>query len=132
MELEVKRQTYGPKATIGSLFINGERFCFTLEDVVRAEKIKGETAIPAGRYKVIVTPSNRFKRDMPLLVDVPEFEGIRIHSGNTSADTHGCVLLGRSRVNDDFIGESRQAFNEFFPKLQAALARGEECWITVG
>ena len=78
-----------------------------------------DAAIPKGKYKVIITPSNRFKRDLPLLQNVPGFEGIRIHSGNTNHDTEGCILVGQTRAAD-FIGNSRKAFDKLFPKLQKA------------
>ena len=75
----------------------GKRFfCNTLEDPVRLDgiKIQGQTAIPAGKYKIIINWSNRFNRMMPLVVDVPNFDGIRIHAGNTEKDTEGCILVG--------------------------------------
>jgi hypothetical protein len=91
------------------------------EDVVRAPgvKVDGQTAIPAGEYKVVIDMSTRFKRLMPHLLDVPMFTGIRIHAGNVSADTEGCLLLGRKRGEND-VEESKLAFDAFFPKLQAA------------
>lgn len=100
LELSLNRIYKSPTYTIGKLFIDDLFFCDTLEDAVREigsngkGKIKGETAIPAGRYKVILTMSQRFKRVMPLLVDVQHFDGIRIHSGNTEFDTEGCILVG--------------------------------------
>jgi hypothetical protein len=98
MELNLYRHTYnvrGDRNIIGDLFINGEFFCYTLEDEKRADGVKvyGETAIPVGTYTVKLTKSNRFKRLMPLLLDVPLFKGIRIHGGNTSKDTLGCILV---------------------------------------
>lgn len=98
MEINVYRHTYntrGDRNIIGDLFINGEFFCYTLEDEKRADglKVYGETAIPTGTYNVLLTKSNRFKRLMPLLIDVPMFRGIRIHGGNTSKDTLGCILV---------------------------------------
>jgi hypothetical protein len=98
MEINIYRHTYntrGDRNIIGDLFINGEFFCYTLEDERRADGVKvyGETAIPTGTYNVKVTKSNRFKRLMPLLIDVPMFKGIRIHGGNTSKDTLGCILV---------------------------------------
>ena len=98
MELNLYRHTYntrGDRNIIGDLYIDGEFFCYTLEDERRADDVKvyGETAIPTGTYNVKVTKSNRFKRLMPLLLDVPMFSGIRIHGGNTSKDTLGCILV---------------------------------------
>ena len=98
MELNLYRHTYntrGDRNIIGDLFIDGEFFCYTLEDERRADGVKvyGETAIPTGTYNVKLTKSNRFKRLMPLLLDVPLFKGIRIHGGNTSKDTLGCILV---------------------------------------
>jgi len=81
-------------ATLGQLVIDGKFFCHTLEDVVRPVKIPGQTAIPAGMYDVDITYSPHFKTDLPLVKDVPGFEGIRIHAGNTDADTEGCILVG--------------------------------------
>ena len=98
MELHIYRHTYNTKVDrniIGDLFIDGVFFCHTLEDEKRADglKVYGETAIPSGTYNVILSVSNRFKRLMPLLLDVPMFRGIRIHGGNTSKDSHGCPLV---------------------------------------
>ena len=98
MELNLYRHTYntkGDRNIIGDLFIDGVFFCHTLEDEKRADglKVYGETAIPKGDYKVVLSLSNRFKRKMPLLLNVPMFKGIRMHGGNTSKDTLGCVLV---------------------------------------
>lgn len=133
MELRVNRFKYGEKSTLGRLFVNGEIECYTLEDVKRADgvKVQDATCIPAGTYNVIIDASVRFKRDMPHVLDVPGFTGIRIHSGNTDADTDGCILLGEKIENDDFISGSKDAFGKFFPKLQAALAAGEDVTIEV-
>jgi hypothetical protein len=99
--------------------IDGIWECYTLEDVERPVKIKAETAIPKGTYKVIINQSNRFKRLMPLLLNVPNFEGVRIHAGNTNHDTEGCILVGQSR-NKNYIGQSRKAYEKLFKKMQAA------------
>lgn len=84
MRMLLKRIYNGKTYTIGKLYCNGEYFCDTLEDVVRpkGEKVYGQTAIPEGKYKVIITMSNRFKKMLPLILDVPNFAGVRIHSGN--------------------------------------------------
>jgi len=139
MELEVRRDDDQLQhRTFGQLYVDGAKQCETLEDPVREVegatvenwKIKGDTAIPRGRYRVIVNRSNRFKRDLPLLLSVPGFEGIRIHAGNTEADTEGCILVGTKRSATAVL-ESRIAFNELFADIQEALANGEQVWITV-
>ena len=132
MKLRLERSPSHLTCTTGSLFVNGEFECATLEDVVREIpgvpverwKIKGKTAIPAGTYAVQLTMSNRFKRVLPLLVAVPGFEGVRIHPGNTSADTEGCILVGLGHA-DDRITDSRAAFDALFARLDAAAKRGE-------
>mgnify|MGYP000898351991 FL=1 len=117
MKLYLKRIHKTEHSTIGELYIDGKFQCYTLEDVEREVKIKNETAIPKGTYKIVITYSNRFKKQLPLLLNVPNFEGIRIHSGNTNHDTEGCILIGQTRSND-FIGSSRNAFNELFKKIK--------------
>lgn len=136
MKLEVVRFEYGSTYTIGKLFIDGSFQCFTLEDAMREKegvvhKIVGKTAIPTGTYKVIIDYSNRFKRPMPHVLNVPQFEGIRIHSGNTSEDTEGCILLGTTWAGTDFISNSRLAYDAFFLKLADAVAKSEEVSITI-
>ena len=124
MKLELIRKEFTEMSTIGDLLIDGEFFCYTLEDTVRDKKIKGVTAIPYGTYEVIINFSNRFQKPMPLLLNVPNFEGVRFHSGNSSADTEGCILLGFTK-SKDFIGNSRKAFNAFMPKLKEGLKTGK-------
>jgi hypothetical protein len=119
MKLHLKRLHRTDKSTIGELTIDGKFECYTLEDIERDVKIKSETAIPKGTYKVIINQSNRFKRLMPLLLNVPNFEGVRIHAGNTNHDTEGCILVGRTR-GIDFIGQSRKAYDSLFKKMQEA------------
>lgn len=119
MKITVKRLHKTDKSTIGELFIDGKFQCYTLEDVERDVKIKSETAIPKGEYKVIINQSNRFKRLLPLLLSVPNFEGVRIHSGNSNHDTEGCILVGTTR-SIDYIGNSRLAFDRLFKKMQLA------------
>lgn len=123
-ELILQRMILSETCTVGELLDYGNRLCWTLEDAVRSHKIKGRTAIPAGRYKVAITYSNRFKTDLPLLLNVPAFEGIRIHSGNTAADTEGCVLVGMARQGDALI-RSREAFAKVFSSLRVWLKQGD-------
>lgn len=133
MKLKLTRAQFEPTSTIGRLTVDGAQQCYTLEDYVRptgAPKVFGQTAIPAGTYGVIVTHSPHFLRDLPLLLNVPGFEGVRIHPGNTAADTEGCILVGMDRLADS-IGRSRLAFDALFPKIQAAIARGESVTIEV-
>ncbi len=122
----VRPDVCGAKATIGKLYVDDVFECYTLEDVDRKLEAGGVkeyacTAIPRGKYNVVVAPSARFKRNLPLLINVPDFEGVRIHPGNTSENTEGCILVGASIVNDDFIGQSQIAFGKLFAKICAAL-----------
>ena len=121
MELKLRRFEFGTTYTIGKLYVDGIYHCFTLEDKVReGEKVNGQTAIPYGTYSVIIDHSNRFNRDLPHVLNVPGFEGIRIHTGNTDADTEGCILLGTTWAGKDFVGNSKFAFDPFFEKLKTA------------
>jgi len=119
MELTLKRTELKEGFTLGELFIDNAFFCYTVEDKVRKEKIKAITAIPYGYYKVIINVSNRFKKRMPLLIDVPFFEGVRIHSGNTALDTEGCILVGMVRTENG-VGMSRVAFMKLMERLEKA------------
>ena len=131
MKIDVVRNLCSDICTIGDLFIDGLFTCYTLEDVVRPSsepKVFGETAIPYGTYPLVVTFSPHFQRDLPLLVDVPGFSGVRIHPGNTVADTEGCLLLGLGKTSNS-VTQSVAAFNVVFPQIRDALQRGEEVWI---
>lgn len=141
MNLKLTRKEFTSESTIGQLEIDGNFFCYTLEDVVRdknndgdlddkgEEKVYGKTAIPKGKYEVIINYSERFKQQMPLLLNVKGFDGIRIHRGNSAADTSGCVLLGKSK-SKDFIGMSNLAYNEFMTMLKKA-SKGEKIFIEI-
>lgn len=129
MKLLLVREPSGDKCTHGKLYVNGVFECFTLEDKDRklesgGEKIYGQTAIPRGTYEVIINFSQRFKRDLPLLLNVAGFSGVRIHAGNTSEDTEGCILVGSSR-GDQRVNNSRVAFNKLFDQLDEAYAANE-------
>lgn len=133
MQIRVVREPTKNDTTLGALFIDGHWQCHTLEDVIRpaGEKVYGETAIPAGRYKLILSMSNRFKKIMPEVVAVPGFAGIRIHAGNTAKDTEGCLLLGQTRnVETRSIGQSKLAIQAFTTKITAVWDAKGELWIT--
>lgn len=129
MELKLIRETFTDTSTIGKLFINGVFHAFVLEDKVREQKIKSVTAIPKGRYEIAITYSNRFKQLMPLLLNVPNFEGVRIHWGNYSADSDGCLLVGTTK-GVDMIGNSRLAYSKLLKLLQDAIKK-EKIFITI-
>jgi len=132
MWLEVIREPSSQVCTLGSLSVDGQFECYTLEDVVREVpgepveqwKVPGQTAIPAGVYSVVVNHSARFNRLLPQLLDVPGFKGVRLHSGNVAADTEGCILVGKRKAESEVL-DSRIAFQALFPKIQAALGRGD-------
>ena len=130
MNLLLIRDTYTKESTIGKLYIDGKYECDTLEDVVREEKIFGETAIPEGEYTIILNLSSRFKKILPLLLNVPSFEGIRIHSGNNAEDTHGCILVG-VRDKKDWIGNSKKTFISLMLKLIETQNKKEKITIRI-
>jgi hypothetical protein len=129
VKIEVKRNEFTEISTIGDMYIDGEYFCHTIEDTIREVKIMNETAIPYGTYEVVIDFSNKFQKLMPHILNVPNFEGIRIHTGNTDKDTSGCLLIGFTKAKD-FVGESKKAFDIFFPKLDEAL-KTDKCFITI-
>ena len=128
MKLLLKRIAKKDTYTIGKLYIDGEYFCDTIEDTdrgltqtmtdaqIKSKKVYGQTAIPTGTYRVIISYSNKFKRQMPLLLNVPGFLGIRIHSGNTEKDTEGCLIVGKNKVVGKVI-ESKDTYNKLFSML---------------
>jgi len=139
MNLALERELVTPKSTAGRLFVDGVFECYTLEDPVREIpgepgekwKIRNETAIPAGAYEVVIAYSPKHKHDMPLLLSVPGFVGIEIHSGNTAVDTSGCILVGVYRTSADEIRGSRSAFEVLYPKIANARHVGEKVLIVV-
>jgi len=132
MKLVPQRKLFTEESTVGELSVDGQFECFTLEDVVRSDgvKIPGETAIPAGSYSVDITHSPKFNRDLPLLINVSKFTGIRIHPGNRASDTDGCILVGQTQ-GDNMIGKSQAAFGVLFDKLRAAKDSGDTITIRV-
>lgn len=141
MELLLTRKHFSETSTIGELSYNGERLCFILEDTdrgldstqsvpfIESKKVFGKTAIPTGSYEIIINYSNRFKKPLPLLLDVKGFTGIRIHSGNIAADSDGCLLPGTDYETDK-VNNSRVAFNELATLIQKA-SETEKVFITI-
>jgi hypothetical protein len=130
VELTLVREPTCDGFTRGELLIDGVHECYTLEDQVRDVKIPGETAIPAGRYRVVLTHSPRFKKVLPELLKVPGYTGIRIHAGNDASHTEGCILVGQ-RQGKSAVFESRDAMIELMAALDAAVEGGEQIWIEV-
>ena len=114
--------------------VDGEKFSDTLEDKVRdlksEKKVYGETAIPAGKYKVVMSMSSKFKRVMPYLENVPQFTGIMIHQGNTIKDTLGCILVGENKKKGQLVN-SRKYSDELNKRINEAIERKEQVWIEV-
>jgi hypothetical protein len=134
MELTLNRIFLGSSATIGELLINDKHLCDTLEDRVRpeGEKVYGKTAIPEGTYEVKLTHSPRFKKILPEILNVPNFSGIRIHTGNSSKDTEGCILVGTwDGEKEDWVGSSKIAFDKLMTLLEEATNNKEKVTITV-
>lgn len=149
MELKLDRIFRTNKCTIGELYVDGAYLSDTLEDRVRPlpevcpntpkgiactckEKVAGSTAVPAGTYEVKLSYSNRFKRVMPEICNVPHFLGIRIHKGNSSASSSGCVLVGTwDGMKEDWISNSTVAYNKLFSLLQKATDNKEQITITI-
>lgn len=135
MELMVNRDIFTEDSTLGHLYINDQFECYTLEDKYReidgepveVWKVKGETAIPLGRYAIQLLNSYRFQMVTPHLMNVPGFTAIEMHPGNTHHDTEGCILVGTQRGEDN-ITESRAAFTALMAKLQAV---NEPIFITI-
>lgn len=126
--LKLTRTIRTDKSTTGSLTLNDAFLCYVLEDkdrglrsdmdltTLKTLKKFGETAIPAGTYKVVISMSNRFKKLLPEIKEVPGFEGVRIHSGNKPEDTEGCLIVG-DILNRDAVGNSRVAFARLMTEL---------------
>lgn len=130
MEILVRRKIFTDKSTVGEMLLNNTFFCYTLEDVVRASKIPGETAISVGRYKVVVDFSPKFQKNMFHVLGTPGFEGIRIHPGNTDKDTEGCILVGTMKAPDKILN-SKVAFQKLWDTLTKDGLMKEETWLTV-
>ena len=137
MELILKRIHKGEDYTIGELYINGDFFSNTLEDKVRLlnsyeDKVYGETAIPIGRYKVILSYSNHFKMILPELLNVDFFKYIRMHAGNDKSHTDGCILVGECKdINEGKIYNSKKTLKKLMDILKPANDKNEEIYISI-
>lgn len=142
MKVLLTRNWKKPKYTIGNVFVNGLKFCNSLEDTdrglnqnmteeeIKSKKVYGETAIPTGTYKLAYTFSPKFKKYLPEILGVKGYSGIRIHAGNTASDSLGCLLLGKN-TQVGMITNSRAYCDTFNKMLDEALKKGEECTITI-
>lgn len=132
MELLLKRIQLDPDCTIGALFVDGVQYCWVCEDEERltGPKVYGETCIPRGKYDIAITYSPHFNRDLPLLLGVPNYSGVRIHPGNTPADTDGCILPGLDRLAKG-VGRSVLAFNPLFDQIKTAFASKQSVSISI-
>jgi hypothetical protein len=134
MELLLQRRPSSATCTIGDWSIDGTPYCQTLEDPVRADgvKIPGETAIHAGRYRVVMSMSTRFKKLMIEVLNVPGFTGVRVHAGVTAKDTLGCILVGSwSAAAPEQIQHSAAIKDKLLHLVVEPLFKGEDVWLTV-
>lgn len=141
MTIKIYRYEFNQNNTIGKMFVNSMFFGYILEDKdrglnddmtiaeIKMRKLFGQTAIPSGKYEIILSYSNRFKKVLPLLLNVKGFEGIRIHGGNTEADTLGCPLLGAKR-GDNKIFECAEINQKLISMLAKSLEK-EKCFIEI-
>lgn len=148
MEIKIERRWFTEKTTIGELYIDGVFECFTLEDrsrfpvkpsemsdaeyldLVERLKVQNVTAVPPLRYALYIGFSEHFQRMMIHIQSVPGYCGCEIHSGNRDTDTDGCVLVGKKR-SVDLITESLFAYGAFFAKVNGAIRRKEQAWLTI-
>jgi len=142
MRLQLERRYLGETYTIGSLRVDSNYLCDTLEDKVRdynkdgdlldagETKVFGETAIPYGLYMVDLTMSPKFTRLLPIVQEVPHFTGIRIHRGNRAQDSHGCILVGENKQKGKVLYSTKYEM-KLVEILLGALVRGEEILLEI-
>jgi hypothetical protein len=136
MEIKVVRSVRNQNSTFGKMFMNNEFYAYTCEDKVRnlkgdkSKKIYGKTAIDAGRYEVVLSYSEHFKKYLPLLLNVPCFQGIRIHGGNTSEDSLGCILIGANGDLKSCISNCASKVNNLVSILKG-VEKKEKTWIEI-
>jgi hypothetical protein len=130
------REVLSKRSTISAIYVGDEKICYCLEDVDRYlevagnKKIYAQTAIPIGKYEVKITRSPRFKKLLPILLDVPGFTGIRLHPGNDDGDTEGCILPGMKYM-EDWVSDSRIAFNKLYDLIDSNLRKGNIVYWTI-
>ena len=141
-EILVKRLYLKEDYTIGKLYVEGVYLCDTLEDKVRdynkdgdlldegEEKVYGETAIPYGRYRITVTLSPKFKRELPRLLAVPHFTGILIHSGKYASHTEGCIIIGENKIKGGVVN-SQAYVQELTSWIKIQESMGNAVYITI-
>ena len=142
MEIRINRIARKERYTIGNMYVDDTYFCDTLEDADRGlsdtmeideileNKLKGITAIPTGKYDVILSFSPRFKRVLPLLLNVKGFEGVRVHPGNNAEDTEGCLLVGENKEKGKVLN-SRATFEKLMSILLSCEKRKEQMTIKI-
>lgn len=132
MKLTLKRIAKRANYTIGNLYIDGAYYCDTMEPTDRegGVKIMGRTAIPKGVYRILMTYSPKLKKDAPLLLNVPNFEGVRIHAGNTYNDTEGCILCGFNTIVGK-LTQSKKTTDALVAKIADAKEKGENVYIII-
>lgn len=140
MKLKMIRKYIGENHTEGRIYIDEVFECFTVEDKDRkleehgcSTKVQNKTCIPRGEYELIIRFSNHFQKHLIAVTGVPCFEGILIHSGNSSKDTEGCIIVGsiNNRDDDDFVGASRIAYDRLHKKVKSALSMGEKVFLEI-
>ncbi len=132
MLIKITRKFFTNKSTIGIVSVDGVKCGFSLEDVARPDGVKvyGETAIPTGEYDLTIDYSTKFKRLMPHILNVPNFEGVRIHAGNRPDQTEGCVLVGL-KMCSDMIYDCATTYNYIYGSIDQALKKKEKCKIWI-
>lgn len=124
MKLTLQRYLFTEDYTMGLLFIDGVYFCDTIEDKYRGQdlkktKVMHETCIPYGVYDVKITYSPKYKKNMPQILDVPYFTGVRIYAGNKATDISGCVCVGVKSDNGE-VAQSRKTYNALLKRLETS------------
>lgn len=135
MHIRAHRNVFTDTSTISSVTVNDDFVCYFLEDTDRkledgGTKVYGRTAIPRGFYEIKMDYSPKYKRNMPHVLDVPGFEGIRIHPGNKADDTEGCLIPGSS-YRKDWVSESKVAYENLLSMMLNAWTAGEKVTLEI-